>query len=107
MGNAALKLDGTAPCPGGCCGGCCLGCCCLPCYMRKAAPTISRRAGKAEEGKCKACCCGMCCPCCYISQTQREMLIIKEEGGGSSSKAEAPLQQTMDGGEKADAAEKL
>jgi len=100
--NADLKLDGSAPCPGGCPGGCCLGCCCLPCYMCKAAPIIAEKGGKGE-GKWKACLCGMCCPCCYVTQVHREHLLINE-GGGGSPKAEAPLQETMgEGGEGAEA----
>merc|ERR1712070_1156631 len=90
--NGALKLDGTAPCPGGCPGGCCLGCCCTPCYMCKAGPIVAEKRG-TEESKFKACCCGTCCPCCYITQVYRENLIVNEEGGVS----EAPEQQTMGG----------
>lgn len=102
--NASLKLDGSAPCPGGCPGGCCLGCVCAPCYMCKAAPIIAQSAGR-DEKKFKACLCAACCPCCYITQVQRELLIVKDGGGETSPKAEAPLQETMgEGGEGGDEA---
>jgi len=91
--NAYLKLDGSAPCPGGCPGGCCLGCCCEPCYMCKAAPAIAKKNGR-EEGACRACIKATCCPCCYMTQVYRQTLIIEE------TKGEAPIQETMgQGGE--------
>jgi len=103
--NVTLKLNGSAPCPGGCPGGCCLGCCCLPCYMCKAAPAIAKKSG-TQESKCNACLCTTCCPCCYLSRVHRETL--KEgwmEGSGESPKSDAPLQETMgEGGEGAEKA---
>jgi len=99
--NASLKLDGSAPCPGGCFGGCCLGCCCQPCYMRSAGSIVASKGGK-NESKGKAFLCGCCCPCCYLTQVYRETLILAEGGPGV-----APLQQTMgEGGEGGDGAAK-